>query len=216
MALRRHIVAIFKFSKSVPVFMVDVQAFKIALTTAPGNTHVTIPPATITELETHLATLSSDEAKSATKGIGLAVTRDLSWDVVIKDVRDLVRIVQQVMDNAPDEQHAIAIAHACGLKTKAKGIHVKSDLTVSNDAGGAGLLRLVSRAAGKNINAAYEWQSSFNGVAFTTFKITIESSTLWTSNAAPGTKMYFRRRIIVSEKKGGMLSWSQIVFVIVI
>lgn len=215
MPVRRFIEAIFTFSKKVAVLITDVNAFKTALTSPPGNTYVTIPPATITDLETHLATLLSDEGKVMAGGEGAADARDLSLSVVINDVRDLVRIVQNAADDAPDEETAIAIIHGCGLKTRAKGVHAKPDLSVKNDNNTSGLLHLLCKAADKGLKASYEWANSTNGVNFTTFKVTPVSRLDWQSNATPGTKMYFRVRISLSEKKGGTQSWSQVVFIII-
>lgn len=215
MSTRKHIIAIFTYSKSVPVFMNDVNTFKQALTSAPGNTFVTIPPATITDLETHLTTLTDAEAEVNLGRDGAAAIRDIAWDVVKNDVRDLVRIVQQAADNAVDEATSTAIILACGLKKRKAGNFVKPDFSVKNDRVVSGMVRLASKAAARGVKAAYEWQSSPNGVTFTTFAIGTKSRITYLPGVLAGTKMYFRKRVI-TNKDEGPASWSQIVIIFII
>lgn len=214
MTLKKQVQAIFKFSRSVAQFISDVRAFIESLTTTPGNTYVTIPPATITTIDGHIDALEQDEATAQSGEDGTAATRDLSWNVVRRDVRGLVRTVQDVVDGAPDETTAVAIVQACGLQTRQTTPRTKPDFAVTNDKNVSGLLHLVSKAAPRTVKASYEWQSSPNGVTFTTIKITIQSRTTWASGATPGTKMYFRKRII-TNKDIGTPSWSQTVNIII-
>lgn len=210
MAKKKHVVAVFTFSENVPQFLDDVNAFKQSLTTAPGNTHVTVPAADITQLTDDVADLVAAQALAASGEDGTAADRDVAWDVVITDVRGLVQIVQKAADVAATEEVAIAIVQGCGLRVKSRGVFVKPDFAAKLDKNVQGLVKLVSKAAQKGVRASYEWQHSANGVNFTTIKITTKSRTTWLSGIAPGTKAYFRKRVIIEDLAGPPV-WSQIV-----
>lgn len=214
MAIRKRILAIFTYSKVVMQFIGDANAFITALTTAPGNTFVTIPPATITTVQGHIATLTADEATAAGGGEGTADIRDQSLEVVITDIRGLQATVQLAADGAASEAEAVTLVHSCGLKTRKVSARVKPDFAVKNDREFSGLLHLVSKAANRGTVASYEWQSSPNGINFTQIKITTQSRTTWLTGLAPGTKVFLRKRVI-TNKDVAPATWSQTVVIIV-
>jgi hypothetical protein len=215
MGRKRRIVAVFTFSDKVLQFIGDVQALIESLTTAPGNTKVTIPPATLTLVTGHIGDLVAAQATAESREDGTAADRDIAWDILETDVRDLVFIVQAAANLAADETEAIAIIQACGLRVKNKGVFVKADIEVRVDADVQGLVHLISKAADRKFRAAYEWQYSANNVAFSPLKITTKSRTTWLSGLQPGNKVYVRKRVIIGDMPGPP-NWSQVVSVYII
>lgn len=214
MADKPHVIVVFTFSKSVPVFVSDVNALKDAVTTAPGNTRVTIAAGDITQLGTDLTALETAQAKVDNR-MGNAADRNLAWETVKVDVRAIVLAIQAVADEAPDEETAIAIAVDCGCRAKVQGVFVKPIIDAKNDKTVSGLIHLSSVAPDESSRFALEWQMSNNNTAFTTVKTTTETRTTYQTTVAVGTKLYFRRRFILPEAKGGTQGWSQVVFVVV-
>ena len=215
MAKKKHVVAVFTNSNSVPQFISDVNALKESLTTPPGSMHVTVPPTDITQLTTDVATLTAAQATADSGEDGTAADRDIAWDVVLTDVRSLVQIVQKAADVAADEATSIAIIQSCGLRVKSRGVFVKPDFAVKLDKVVTGLVHLISKAAPAGTRASYEWQYSANGVTFNTIKITTKSRTEWLSGLAQGTKAYFRKRVI-TEDVAGAPAWSQVVTIYIV
>lgn len=214
MAKHRHTQAVFKFSTSIPQLILDVKGLKQTITTSPANTYVSIPPATITQLENHLTVLEDKEVKVG-KADGATAARDEAEAAVIRDVRELLALVQIAANRAEDELEAVTIIETCGMKVRKKKINVKAEIAVTKDKKLAGVLRLTSKAAKRGLRASYEWQMSLNGINFTTIKTSTGSRTTYTTTAEPGTKLYFRRRIILSESNGGTMGWSQTIYIII-
>ncbi len=210
MARKKHVTAVFTVSDSVPQFMDDANALKTALTTAPGNTYVTIPPADITQFETDMTTLTAKQGLAEKGTEGAAGERDQAMDVVENTIRDWVRLVQNAADDAADEETAITIVQACGCRVKVRGVFVRPDFTVKLDKNIQGLVRLRSKAGPKNKPAIYEWQYSPNGVSFTTIKTTHKSYYAWLSGLAPGAKAFFRKRVSISDEPGEP-AWSPVI-----
>jgi hypothetical protein len=212
MTLKKRLIAVFPISTKVGKFIGDLQAFIESLTTTPGNTKVTIPAGDITTINGHIGDLVSAQATAQSREDGTAADRDIALEVCKKDARDLERIVQAAADAAPDAVEALAIIQACGLRARSRGVLLKPDLAAKMDPNVSGLVKLSSKAADQGVRASYEWQYSANGVSFTTIKTTTVSRTTWISGLAPGTKAYFRKRVITADIPGGP-AWSQVVFV---
>ena len=81
MTKRKRVGAIFIFNENVSQFLTDASIFYTALSTTPGSTFVTIPPATMTAAQTHLTAARSAESAAGTGAMGLASARDLAVGV---------------------------------------------------------------------------------------------------------------------------------------
>ena len=207
MKKRKHVNAIFIFDDNVSIFLNDALAFYIALSIAPGNTHVTIPQAEITAAQGNVATAQTSESAVATRKKGTAADRDVDVNAVITDVQNFVALVQIATNNAPNELTAIEIVNDCGLHTRKPAVRTKTGFDVRNDTNTAGSLYIIFKASDKNIKACYETQESSDNINWVTVKTSPDSHYHYTHNKLAGTKLYYRGRVILSEKEGGAQKW---------
>ena len=214
MGKKKHVVAIFKFSPSIPQFMLDALSFKNKLTTPPGNTRVTVDPLAITNFGNHLDALKDAETNVKPGGNIPAADRDEALEVVKTDVRGFVALVQLAANAAPDELTSVGIVEDCGLHVRKVTARTKPDIEAIADKKQSGLITLVSKAAKQGIRASYVWESSLDGITFTGVKVATRSRYKWQSGLAAGTKVYLRKKVVTS-KDDGEPSWSQVVWVIV-
>jgi len=204
---RKHVAAIFPFTENVSQLLTNVKAFYTTVSTAPGNTHVTIAATTMGTAQTNLTKALSAEAAVKTRTIGTSSARDAILATVITDVRSFVLLVQASANLAPDEVTATQIVTECGLKTRADAVRVKKDFEVRNDDNEAGVIDFIFKAAGQGIRATYEVQESTDGITFTTVKTSPTSSSKYTHGKAAGTRMIYRGRLVLSEKNGNEQAW---------
>ena len=66
---------------------------------------------------------------------------------------------------------------------------------------------IIFKAAAQGLKATYEIQESTDGTNFTTVKTTSSSRSKHTHGKAPGTRMIYRGRIVLSEKNGKEQAW---------
>ena len=202
MAFKKRIIAVFTISRKVAVFIQDMQALMLALTTAPGNTYVTLAPLLVTAINARIAALIAAEAEAAKRTEGAAATRDIALAAVVNDANMLKAEVQLAADNAANEETARQIVLGCGMKVRASNSRTKPDFEVKNVANTQGLLRFTSKAADKKFKASYVFQTSNNGVNFTTAVISTKASVTWVSGSAPGAKIYCRKQVITNKDRG--------------
>ena len=207
MTKRKHVNAIFTYSKNVSQFLTDAQTFYTAISTAPGSTFVTITPASIIAAQGRVAVARTAESAVGTGAMGLAAARDLAVGSIEADVRNFVMVVQTAANNALDVATATAIVTECGLNTRRIGTKTKNDFEVVNDVISAGVLDVVFKAVGNGKNACYETQMSTDNVNWATIKISPDSRITFPHGSASGSKLYFRGRMILSEKRGGAQAW---------
>lgn len=207
MSKRKHVNAIFTFSKNVSQFLTDAQTFYTAISTAPGSGFVTVTAASITAAQGRITSARAAESAVGTGAMGLAAARDLAVGLVEADVRNFVLVVQTAANNALDVATATTIVTECGLSTRRVGTKTKNDFEVLNDASSAGVLDVVFKAVGNGKNACYETQMSTDNVNWATVKISPDSRITFPHGSASGSKLYFRGRVILSEKKGGAQMW---------
>lgn len=207
MKKRKHVAAIFVFNENVSQMLTDAGAFYKAISTPPGNTHVVIPTTQMATAQKNILLASAAEGATKTRTKGTADARDTVVANVVTDIRGFVLIVQAAANAAPDEVTATQIVTECGLITKAKAVHVKKDFEVKNDDTEAGMLDFAFKAAGKGIKASYEIQESTDGINFTSIKSSPTSRFKLAHGKAPGTRMIYRGRIVLSEKKGKEQAW---------
>ena len=207
MKKKKHVQAIFDVNENVPDFLTDAQAFFKVLLTPAAAAYVTIPATNLTTAQTHGTNALTAETAVRTGTHGTADARDIAVGLTLNDVRNFVAIVQTAANNAVDEETAIAIVTTCGLRTHKKATKSKADFNVENDLTSAGSLILSFKAAPKGTNAAYEIQESSDNINFITVKVTPDSRSKFQHGKTPGTKIYYRGRIILSDKKGGTQDW---------
>ena len=119
----QHTSASFIFDPNVSKMLKDALAFYIAISTAPGNTHVTIAAALIAAAQGRVATAQNAEIAAATKAVGTAGVRDSAVEAVMVDVRNFEAVVQTAINNAADKTTAKTIAQECLLHTKRTGYY---------------------------------------------------------------------------------------------
>ena len=207
MSKRKHVNAIFTFSKNVSQFLTDAQTFYTAISTAPGSAYVTVTPAAITAAQAKITAARTAESAVGTGAMGLAAARDLAVGLVEADVRNFVMVVQAAANNALDVATATTIVTECGLNTRRISPKTKNDFEVVNDTVSAGVLDVVFKAADRGGRSCYETQMSTDNVNWTTVKISPDSRIAFSHGAASGTKLYFRGRVILSERNGGAQAW---------
>lgn len=207
MSKRKHVKAIFTFSKNVSQFLTDAQTFYTAISTAPGSGYVTVTSASITTAQGRITAARTAESAVGTGAMGLAAARDLAVGLVEADVRNFVMIVQAATNNALDVATATTIVTECGLNTRKAASKTKNDFEVVNDAQSAGVLDVVFKAVGNGKNACYETQMSTDNINWATVKISPDSRITLPHGSVSGSKLYFRGRVILSERNGGPQSW---------
>lgn len=207
MTKKKHVSAFFTFNSNVSQFLTDAQAFYTAISTAPGSSYVTVTPASITAAQAHITTARTAETAVSTGSIGLASARNLAVAVVETDVRNFMLIVQGAANNAPDLATATTIITECGLTTRRVTSKVKLPFDVLNDDTTAGLLDIIYKAVPHSMSVCYETQISTDNLSWTTVKVTPDSRITYMHGVASGTKLYFRGRVILGEKKGGAQAW---------
>jgi hypothetical protein len=203
----KHTNAIFNFDTNVSKMLNDASAFYIAISTAPGNTYVSILPATIAAAKSRVTTALAAETTAATHATGTVQARDLAVKAVITDIQNFEAIVQTAVNNAPDELTAIAIVHECGLHTRKIAITTKGDFDVENDKTTNGVVDVIFKAADRGVHACYELQVSDDGINYVTVKVSPDSRYKYTHGKPAGTKLWFRGRISLSDTKGGAQLW---------
>ncbi len=203
----QHTTAYFIFDDNVSQMLSDVLAFLTAISTAPGNTWVTIAAAAIAATKTKITTAQTAESNTKTRAIGMANARDLAVEPVVIDVQNYVAVVQTAVNNAPNKATALTIIRECGLHSKLPVIINKNDFKVTNNTTTNGMVNIVFKAAGEGIHACYEIQESIDGINFTPAKVSPDSRYKYAHGKAAGTKLWFRGRISLSEKRGGAQLW---------
>ena len=202
-----HVTAIFSFDQNPSIFLNDAQTFFTALINPPGNTHVTIAAAVMSAAQGRLATAETAQSAVAMRTKGLARLGDLEVSAVYADVQNFVAIVQTAVNNAPNKLTAIKIVNDCGLFTRKITIKTKPEFNVENDETTAGEVDIIYKAASHGVHACYETQESTDGINFVTVKTSPDSRYKYTHGKASGTKLWFRGRVILSDKKGGARGW---------
>jgi hypothetical protein len=207
MKKRKHVNAIFTYDDNVSKLLTDALAFYNAISKPPGSTHVTIAMASITDAINHVDTARASEVKTATRAIGSADERDIDVQAVITDIENFVAMVQIAVNNAPDELTAIGIVADCGLHRRKPASRKKNDFNVRNKANTQGILNFIFKAAAKNFKSCYEVQESTDNINWVTIKAMPESNGTYAHGKPEGTKLYFRGRVILTEKNGGAQAW---------
>jgi hypothetical protein len=203
----QHTTAFFIFDDNPSQMLNDALAFLTAISTPPGNTWVTIAAAAIAATKTKITTAQAAETNTKTRTIGAAKARDLAVSPVVTDVLNYVAIVQTAVNNAPNEATALTIITECGLHYKEPVIINKNDFKSENDAATSGVVDIVFKAAPRGVHACYELQESIDGINFTPAKVSPDSRYKYAHGKAIGTKLWFRGRISLSEKRGGAQTW---------
>src|SRR5688572_24368209 len=103
MSIKKRLIAVFVISRKVAVFIDDLTALMAKLTTAPGNTFITLAPAIVTAINGRLANLVTAQATAATRAQGTAAARDVVLVTCINDVNMLKAEVQLAADDAADD-----------------------------------------------------------------------------------------------------------------
>lgn len=207
MKKRKKVSAIFVYNENVSQFLTDALAFIIALSTAPGNTVVTIAAAAITAARNHITTAQTAETNVASRTIGTAGTRDVAVNQVVTDVQNFVAIVQTAANNAPDVVTATTIVTECGLVTRKPTVKSKPSFAAKNDGTVSGQFDFTYKAAGKGVHACFETQESLDNITWVTIKTSPDSRYTFVHGKPVGTKVWLRGRMILSEKKGGAQAW---------
>ncbi len=175
--------------------MNDAVAFKQALTTAPGNTRVSITAESIAAFDAAFQKLKVKQAITSRNRRGSAAARNVEWAKAENKVRNWIITVQGAADKAPDTLTSIAIIKDCGLKPRKDRVYSKPDIEVRNDDRVPRLLHLISKAAHRRLKALYVWEVSINGKTFIPVKHSMKCKTTWRTNVARGSKLTFRKRI---------------------
>ena len=154
-----------------------------------------------------MATARDSEVKTETRAIGTANARDIDVQAVITDVQNFVALVQIAANNAIDELTAITLVSECGLHTRKPAVRTKNDFDVRNDTNTPGSIYFIFKAYDKNVKACYETQESSDNITWVPAKTSPDSHFHYKHSTPAGIKMYYRGRVILSEKEGGAQYW---------
>ena len=167
------------------------------------------PVPTIASVNVHLDELDAAEAKAQTRARGTAAARNLQYELVLQDVRDLMSYVQKLADSSADESTAIAIIQSSGFSLKVNGVYIKPPLEAKNG-NVSGTILLRAALGGKR--GSHEWQISLNNQNWTGLPPTTKASTQ-VDNLTRLSVQHFRHRLITNR---GPEEWSQSVSVVVL
>lgn len=180
-------------------FVIKVMGIKTDIASDPARFATPNPPLAV--LQADLDTLGTAQARAQTRVAGSAADRDVAYDRVVDDVNVLLGYVQQLADNAADEQAAIAIIQASGFDLKNKGVRVKPPLSAQNTTT-SGTVKLIAKAVSSR--ASYNWQySTDNGSTWQDLPTTLQANTT-ASGFTPASRVLFRSRGIEAT---GSRSW---------
>ncbi|MHB8259878.1 MAG: hypothetical protein ACYDCN_02825 [Bacteroidia bacterium] len=203
MKKRKHVNAIFWYAVNVSQFLNDAWAFFSKLTTAPGNTHVTVSPTLLAAMQGRITAARTAEANTTTRARGTANTRNTAVDLVIADVQTMEALVQTPVNAATDVLTAETIVTDCGLHTRKKTVKTKPDISVANDTSTNQEIDVAFKAAPNGIKCSYQLDISLDGIIFTLGKVSPDSRYKYVHTHPVGTKLWTRGRLNFSEKKGG-------------
>ena len=210
--------AIFIFSDNVPQLLSDAVTFFTAVAPAgaisagspagAGAAYVTFTAAAITTVLNHVAACRLAESTAATRAIGAAPARDLALAAVITDIYNFVATVQIAVNSAANPTTAKAIVSACELHTRKDKSTTKAPFEVRLKPKSTGMLDFIFKAAEpRGINVYYEVQQSTDNINWVTVQTSFVSRSTYTHGMPAGTKLYFRGRMVLSDKKGGAQAW---------
>ncbi|HEX7413606.1 MAG TPA: hypothetical protein VF411_06125 [Bacteroidia bacterium] len=203
MKKRKHVNAIFWYAGNVSQFLNDAWAFFIKLTTAPGNTHVTVSATLLAAMQGRINAARAAEAATTTRARGTANTRNTAVDLVITDVQTMEALVQTPVTAATDVLTAENIVTDCGLHTRINTVKTKADLTVANDTSINQAIDAAFKAAPRGFKCSYQLDISLDGITYTLGKVSPDSRYKYVHTHPVGTKLWLRGRLNFSEKKGG-------------
>lgn len=180
------------------------------LTNMADNATIFVAPSPALPLVSgHIDDLDAAEAKAQTRAKGTAAARDLKYEVVLQDTRDLLSYVQKLADSSADEATAVAIIQASGFNLKVNGVYIKPPLAAKNGAV-SGTILLSAALGGKR--GSHEWQMSLNNQNWTGLPPTTKAKTQ-VDNLQRLSVQHFRHRLITNQ---GPEEWSQSVSVVVL
>ena len=140
---------------------------------------------------------------------GSVAARDQAYTKVLEGVRGLQSYVQNLADNAADEEEAVIFITTAGFSVKMTNGRNKAPLEARNGKV-SGSVFLQAKAAGKR--ASYDWQwSDDNGTNWVNVRITLQAKTT-VSNLTPVKRYLFRVR---SVTKTGAGEWTDAVALVV-
>ena len=202
-------IAVFLLSRTRRIGDFIIKVRGILTNMADNATIFTAPVPTLLSVEGHVSDLDTAEAKAQTRAKGTAAARDLKYEVVLQDVRDLTAYVQKLADESADEATAVAIIQASGFSLKVNGVYIKPPLAAKNGPV-SGTILLRAALGGKR--GSHEWQMSLNNQNWTGLPPTTKASTQ-VDNLTRLSVQHFRHRLITSK---GPEEWSQSVSVVVL
>jgi hypothetical protein len=155
--------------------------------------------------------LDAAQASAANGGRDEVANRDAELETLKKSMRAVAAAVQGLCDDAPDAEHAAAIAAAAGFGGKAKAGYRKPDFYAKTL--GSGRVQLFAKVPGyRGIRAYYEWiMSTDGGVTWVALPGTNDADTI-VEGLPRATEAAFRHRTTV---KSVTSAWSRTVAVIV-
>ena len=127
---------------------------------------------------------------------------------MLDNVHNLLNYVQNLADNAADEDDAKTIIISSGFDLKSKGSRVKPDFEVRNGAV-SGTIELITKSLG--VRTAYEWQMSTDQAIWTNLPTTLQAKTT-KSGLTKGSTVYFKQRSVTKDGEG---NWSHIIAILV-
>jgi hypothetical protein len=163
----------------------------------------------LAQLTTDITKFDTAQSAAASGGKKAIGDRDAAWSDTQKSLRAFLYGVQGLCDQAPDLEHAMALAKAASLD--ARKVPVRHKAALEPKALGAGTVHLIAKVPVKRgVRVYYEWvMSTDEGKTWLALPGTNYADTL-VHNLTPGTKVFFRFRTTV---KNVVSDWGQSVWV---
>jgi hypothetical protein len=200
--------AVFHFRKyrSIGAFIGKIRGIVKDIET--HSSYFATPKPTLASVRSRIDDLVTAQSHTQTRIIGSVSTRDIKYQLVVKDVHALKRYVQETADVAPSLELATAIISSSGFSLRAYNARRKPILNAKSKPG-SGIALLTAHSAGKR--ASYNWQKSSDGMRWTDLDPTMQAFTTVIGLIA-GSKVYFRYRAIT---KDGPHKWCDPIFIFV-
>jgi hypothetical protein len=194
----KHIIAVLNMPTLIGDKIIKAQFIQSKLT---GNASFPVPyPSnivTLAQLGLDITALVSAQTAVQNKAPGASDARNVAFNTVLSDLRNIMTMVQSKADSQPANSETII--QGAGYDVKQTAIKQKQQ-NGANNTSVSGTVLLTADGAG-----AHEWQQSKDEIAIINLPATSAAHTL-VSALIPGAVWFFRNRKIA--KKGEAFDWS--------
>jgi hypothetical protein len=199
----RRVIAVLKMPKPILKFIEKAEHIVDSMT---NNNYFITPSPPLLTITTQVNIVRARQAEALKRTMGAVEARNAEMFVLAEMLRDEVSYVQQIADD--DVPNSEAIVLSAGLSVKKITIPNRPAFSVKNDPISG---TVILRAKGAGLRTSHDWEMGDNVGPFMPLPSTIKVTTK-VVGLEPGSKVYFRHRVVNSAGEG---PWDQIISIIV-